>query len=461
MGLTQNLGRISTGLTADASLNIGVGVTPSGTYKFEVGTTSKFTGVATFGSTLSNGTYTYTLPSATGTLALTSDLSGYLPLTGGTLTGALGGTTGTFSGQFSIGTTAPAWGAFTNMLNLQSGSIGGTSTTDFRIFQNMYYDGSSYRTRVLGESQRWDMGGGALYIYSAASAAADAIVTPTLKFTLLNTGAATFSSSVTAGGELSTTSGLISISGGGGTPPTGGVGFRTVTGRLIVYGGTSDITFQKNSNAGANMTILEGGNVLIGTTTDAGYKLDVNGTVRTLDFSIKNSANAETIDLFLSPSTSNGFIDYPSSRSFTIRNKGSLGSLTLASTGAATFSDLAGTGSRAVLADANGLLSAPVSDISVKENIKTLDYGINDIMKLKPVSFEYIKSYKNFGEGKQIGNIAQDMAKVIPEAVFTTPSTGKMGINYDQLNGVYIKALQELQEQINTLKLEIQTLKNK
>jgi len=57
MGLTQNLGRISTGLTADASLNIGVGVTPSGTFRFEVGTTSKFTGVATFGSTLSNGTY--------------------------------------------------------------------------------------------------------------------------------------------------------------------------------------------------------------------------------------------------------------------------------------------------------------------------------------------------------------------------------------------------------------------
>jgi hypothetical protein len=36
MGLTQNLGRISAGLTADASLNIGVGVTPSGTYKFQV-----------------------------------------------------------------------------------------------------------------------------------------------------------------------------------------------------------------------------------------------------------------------------------------------------------------------------------------------------------------------------------------------------------------------------------------
>jgi len=90
-----------------------------------------------------------------------------------------------------------------------------------------------------------------------------------------------------------------------------------------------------------------GGNVLVGTNSDAGYKLDVNGTGRTLDFSIKNSANAETIDLFLSPSTSNGFIDYPSSRSFTIRNKGSLGGLTLASTGAATFNGTATSNSEA------------------------------------------------------------------------------------------------------------------
>jgi hypothetical protein len=39
----------------------------------------------------------FTLPDATGTFALTSDLSAYLPLSGGTLTGALSGTSATFS----------------------------------------------------------------------------------------------------------------------------------------------------------------------------------------------------------------------------------------------------------------------------------------------------------------------------------------------------------------------------
>jgi len=46
-----------------------------------------FAGSVTVGSTLSNGTYTYTLPGATGTLALTSALGNYLPLSGGQMTG--------------------------------------------------------------------------------------------------------------------------------------------------------------------------------------------------------------------------------------------------------------------------------------------------------------------------------------------------------------------------------------
>jgi hypothetical protein len=49
-----------------------------------VGTTANFTGQLTLGSTITNGTYTYTLPSATGTLALTSALTGYVPYTGAT-----------------------------------------------------------------------------------------------------------------------------------------------------------------------------------------------------------------------------------------------------------------------------------------------------------------------------------------------------------------------------------------
>jgi hypothetical protein len=52
--------------------------------------------------------YNYTFPSATGTIALTSNLSAYLPLAGGTLTGALSGTSATFSSDLSVINTSNA-----------------------------------------------------------------------------------------------------------------------------------------------------------------------------------------------------------------------------------------------------------------------------------------------------------------------------------------------------------------
>jgi len=48
--------------------------------------------------------YSYTFPASSGTIALTSDLSSYLPLAGGTLTGGLIGTSATFSGNLTIDT---------------------------------------------------------------------------------------------------------------------------------------------------------------------------------------------------------------------------------------------------------------------------------------------------------------------------------------------------------------------
>jgi hypothetical protein len=78
------------------ALTLGSGLTANGLSLYATGK-GYFVGQLRLDSTITNGTYTYTLPSATGTLALTSALTGYLPLTGGTLTGALNGTSASFS----------------------------------------------------------------------------------------------------------------------------------------------------------------------------------------------------------------------------------------------------------------------------------------------------------------------------------------------------------------------------
>ena len=135
--------------------------------------------------------------------------------------------------------------------------------------------------------------------------------------------------------------------------------------------------------------------------------------------------------------------------------------LKIDTSGILTISNLAGTGSRAVLADASGNLSAPVSDISVKENIEPLKYGLETIMKLNAVQFEFIEGYKNYGEGLQIGAIAQEVEQIVPEAVFKTPSTELKGIDYNQFHAIYIKAIQEQQKIIESLIQRIELLENK
>jgi hypothetical protein len=63
---------------------LNIGTTTLSGYNLDVNGTTRVSGVLTLSSTISNGTYTYTLPSATGTLALTSNLSTYVPYTGAT-----------------------------------------------------------------------------------------------------------------------------------------------------------------------------------------------------------------------------------------------------------------------------------------------------------------------------------------------------------------------------------------
>jgi len=113
MSKNTNLSFLTDFLTADI-VNSRVGmnnVSPQST--FDVTGTGKFSGILTLGSTVSNGTYTYTLPSATGTLALTSDIpsvSGYVPYTGANQSVDLGNNVLTSRGLNidSIGGTAGA-----------------------------------------------------------------------------------------------------------------------------------------------------------------------------------------------------------------------------------------------------------------------------------------------------------------------------------------------------------------
>jgi|GEM_PF-3295024 len=94
-----------------------------------------------------------------------------------------------------------------------------------------------------------------------------------------------------------------------------------------------------------------------------------------------------------------------------------------------------------------------VSDRRVKEDIRPITYSLDDVMKLKPVSYEMKGSHE-----KQIGFIAQDVEPVVPEVV-SISKEGRYGLNYGNMVALSVKAIQELKAENDTLAQKIEKLK--
>jgi hypothetical protein len=95
-----------------------------------------------------------------------------------------------------------------------------------------------------------------------------------------------------------------------------------------------------------------------------------------------------------------------------------------------------------------------ISDITLKENIKPLETGLNEVMKLQPRRFDW----KN-GDGKNIaGFIAQEVEEVLPDLVdeskYTDEET-KKSLKMGDMIPTLVKAIQELKAEIEELKAQI------
>lgn len=97
------------------------------------------------------------------------------------------------------------------------------------------------------------------------------------------------------------------------------------------------------------------------------------------------------------------------------------------------------------------------SDARVKKNVSELNYGIDSIKKLKPISYNHHNSEFQNGEINilekykyEIGFIAQEVYDVIPEVVNPGNDTQLWTMNYERLTSVIVKGMQEQQVMIET-----------
>jgi hypothetical protein len=133
--------------------------------------------------------------------------------------------------------------------------------------------------------------------------------------------------------------------------------------------------------------------------------------------------------------------------------------MTIETSGAVTINNLANASNPVnVQVDVNGTL-VRTSSINIKEDVQNLPYGLNEIMLLQPSKFSYIDKYK-YGEGYDIGFIAEDVINVIPEAVGTGVESDVF-MDSVKLIPVLTKAIQEQQALIKALEQRIINLENK
>jgi hypothetical protein len=115
----------------------------------------------------------------------------------------------------------------------------------------------------------------------------------------------------------------------------------------------------------------------------------------------------------------------------------------------------AGTFSNNLNITSDGTLTTATSDAKYKYNIKPLNYGLETLLQLNPVNFQWIE-----GEEEDLGFIAQDVAEIIPEAVNTNWNSDLL-FRYESLIPILTKAIQEQQALIKALEQRIINLENK
>jgi hypothetical protein len=348
---------------------------------------------------------------------LTSALSGYLPLTGGTLTGALSGTSASFSGVITSTITA-------------DGILSALTASTLRKFITI---GNSGTTLNLGIE---NSAGGDLATGTSAYASVIASVgatrdlqlatNNTVRLSIASTGAATFSGNVASASFSST--GQIS---------TGNGVDADILINVTAAGAATKYASIQSSVSGRNLVLnpTNGGNVGIGVSPASANRFVVKGEGTTGSFNAISLQDSGATDLFY------------------IRCDGYINS-GLKSVSPYNFS----TSGRSMVVDSAGGVGYLVSTKESKSNIESIK-SVDFINQLNPVQFNYRKKdnitnaftdevYDNI----TYGFIADEVEMVNKELVFYNEDGTLAGVEYNNMIAVLTKAIQEQQAQIEELK---------
>jgi hypothetical protein len=384
-------------------------------------------------------------------------------------------------GNVGIGTTTPTFKLDVNGTGRFSGALSGTSATfsadvtSIGASQNLFIaDGTTYSGLKLNRAgvAKW-----AIFNNNAGTDFLDFYwygSSPGTKFKIEPTGAATFSSSVTANRYI-----IYGSNGNAGQIIQQGDLLGSPGTNLLLQSNTGNaIGFLTNGGTTFNMFINTSGNVGIGTTSPAAI-LDVRSTMRVSGDGINfgSSANDVTLSSIVYTNGTGG-IDVKSLAKLGLYSAGTErihittgGNVGISRTPTTNALEVNGDASKTTIGS-----WAANSDSTIKTEIHTIDSALDRINKVRLVSFKYKDEYKllnpSIKDKFYQSVIAQEFQKIYPDYVYESGDIfeGKNILQVDT-NPMYIDAISSIQElsilvkelsaQVDILKQEIINLKNK
>jgi len=400
----------------------------------------------------SAASYDYTFPASAGTLALTSNLSSYLPLTGGTLTGALViNPTNTLTIGLDVASNTTRFRSDNLEGNKRQLEIVMGSGTLVQLTAKGYL--ANYGTDMAFYTATTGGTNASPGIYITGTNNRVGIKTGTPSYDLDVTGTFGTSGSATFGSDVFTyNNGGIFFSGGG--TYTSGI-LQNANG-LALQSGTA-----------VRMVIGSTGNVGIGTSSPNSL-LTVRGTPNT-DYGSINAFDTRTAAINQGPSIAfGGFVTGTSSGAtfgligakkenatagdeagyitFNPNNGGGVYTerMRISSAGVVTITNL-GTGT---VTSTSGVLSV-VSDMNLKIEDGYIENALEKVINLKPRYFLWKDESGLPTNLRQLGFYAQEVNAALGEEVANTPSeNNNWGIHDRGIIAMLTKAIQELNEKL-------------
>jgi hypothetical protein len=235
------------------------------------------------------------------------------------------------------------------------------------------------------------------------------------------------------------------------------------------------------------INILGSGNVMIGTTTDNGSKLGVNGGANISGSLVLTSTNPISLQGNSNSGTYNQTVVYSNQNNTSGSNANGIfierGRLTDSSSAEVRYLTIGSRGGQAQFTfdgsgnfNATAEITAYSSDKRLKTNVQPIDNAVSKVLKLTGITYtwnELANKLVGYNTEKRVaGLFAQDVEEVLPEAVKLAPfDTGDQGesksgenyktVQYEKLVPLLVEAIKEQQQQITQLRELVNQLVNK